>query len=276
MSPHVRAARRADLPALVRLCRAAVGPHDYVLSYLADMVAGREVRVVDDGRRIVAMVGITECADGALWLGQLRTHPRFRRRGYATRLLDDAYAKVVRERRPGLRLWTSRRNRIGQALFEGNGFRRIATFTRMAAAGAAGRKNVRQAAGVTRLWERWTRSPAHRDGRGYVGYRWHFVPLTRPVFNLMRRRNELYVQRRAVCVLWSEDEDAALHGAVIAGGRQALLLMRRAAAAMGRERVEVFLPRRSRLVRAARRAGYAMAEWGVAAILFERSNRILT
>lgn len=92
----------------------------------------------------------------------------------------------------------------------------------------------------------------------------------------MRRRNELFVQRRAVCVLWREDEDAALYGSVIAGGRQALLLMRRAAAAMGRERVEVFLPRRSRFIRAARRTGYATAGWGVAAILFERSNRILT
>ena len=278
MPSRVRTARRADIPSLARLCRAAVGPHDYVLSYLEEMVAGREVRIVDEGGRIVAMAGITECADGALWLGQLRTHPRFRRRGYATRLLDDAFARVVREGRPALRLWASRRNKVGLAVFEGSGFRRIATFTRRAAAPMGGRQpaSVGQGmlvtAGVTRLWTRWRRSTACRRGRGYVDYRWHFVPLARQVLKVMRRRKELYVLGDAACVLWREDGDPAVYGAVLAGGRDTLLLMRRLAAMTRRDRVEVFLPEPSPLVHAARRAGFGPAEWGRAAILFERPN----
>lgn len=284
MPLQVRTARRADLRALARLCRAAVGPHDYVLSYLKEMVAGREVRVVTEAGRIVAMARVTECVDGALWLGQLRTHPRFRRRGYATLLLDDAFARVVREGRPALRLWTSRRNRASQAVFKHDGFRPVAFFRRMTAPAipgrpAGGRPGVQAVRhgrpawfGAGRLWARWKRSAAHRAGRGYVEYRWHFAALTRRVLGTLRRRGELYVLGAAACVLWTEDRDPAAYGAVLSGGRVTLLLMRRLAARLGRERVEVFLPRSPLLIRAARRAGYGPAEWGRAAILFARTN----
>ncbi len=52
--------------------------------------------------------------------------------------------------------------------------------------------------------------------------------------------------------------------------------MRQMATVMGRERVEVFLPKRSRLVRAARRAGFEQAAWGGAAVLYERANPLIT
>jgi hypothetical protein len=255
-----------------------VGSDDYVLGYLAEMVAGREARLVEERGRIVAMAGITECADGALWLGQLRTHPRFRRSGYATRLLDDAFRQVVRDHRPALRLWTSRRNAASQALFARNGFRRVATFTRVMAPALSGSASLtsrlRDAAParVAAVWERWRRSGAGRSGHGYVEYQWHFVPLSPAVFRKMSRRGDVFASGRSAAVLWSEDGDPAAYGAVLAGGRPTLYWMRRLAAGLRRERVEVFLPDSPGLIQAARAAGFGPAGWGREAILFERSN----
>src|SRR3989304_5270172 len=130
---RVRPATPRDIKALVRLCRAAAGSGDYVLAYLREMLAAREILVAEERGRIVAMMGVTPCLDRALWLGQARTHPDFRRQGYAQRLVEAARARVRRERRPALRLWTSERNLAAQRLAESAGFRRIAVFTRRVA-----------------------------------------------------------------------------------------------------------------------------------------------
>ena len=283
MATRVRTARPADLRALTRLCRAAVGSHDYVLGYLPEMVAAREARVVEQDGRVVALAGITECADGALWLGQLRTDPRFRRRGFATLLLDDAFERVVREGRPALRLWTSRRNAVAQVLFSRDGFRRVAVFTRMVASaggrragGRGGRGAPEAAAGETlraaALWTWWRRSRVCRSGKGYLDYRWHFFPLSPSVLGKMIERGEVFASSGVAVVGWCEEGDAAAYGAVLAGAETAFLQLRRLAATMGRGRVEVFLPDSRPLVRAARAAGYRPADWGRAAILFERRN----
>jgi hypothetical protein len=234
--------------------------------------------MVEERGRAIAMAGITECADGGLWLGQLRTHPRFRRSGYATLLLNDAFRRVVRERRPALRLWTSRRNIGAQALFTRNGFRRVATFTRVMAPAVPGDTSRGEQpveaspARLASLWARWERSGVRRSGRGYVEYRWHFVPLTRAVFGEMIRRGEVYAPGGSTAVVWSEEGDAAAFGAILAGARTTLLQMRRLAGELGRNRVEAFIPDSPGLVRAARAAGFGPADWGREAILFERPN----
>ncbi|MGH2397626.1 MAG: hypothetical protein ACRDFW_11715 [bacterium] len=92
----VRLAVPADLRALAALCRAAVGPDDYVLEYLPEMVARKEILVTVLGGRVRAMTGLTECADGALWIGQLRSHARWR----SPRACTDAVGLRLRARRP--------------------------------------------------------------------------------------------------------------------------------------------------------------------------------
>lgn len=269
---HVQLARPADLKSLATLCRDAVGPDDYVLEYLPEMIGHKEILVTVEGGGIRAMTGLTECADGALWIGQLRTHPRWRRRGLARMLLDYAYARVVRERRPGLRLWTSQRNVGARELFESDGFRGVTMFTRMVAQPLPGKQvpTVRPA-GLRRLIRQWERSLFGIQGRGFLDYRWRFTRLNPSVVRRVGARRELLAGPQTTVLIWIDDEDRTdLHISVLTGGKAGLLLARRVAGARGFSNVQAFLPRTRRALAAARRAGFRRASWGTRAILYER------
>jgi len=268
---HVRPGVLRDRSALARLCRAAVGPDDYVLLYLDEMLRGRHVIVGEEAGRIVAMAGVTECADRALWIGQMRTHPGFRRRGYAKMLLEYARTRAMRENRPALRLWAGHRNIASRTLFKAVGFREVAGFTRMAA------RALRREGPTLRLdhegrraYRLWRQALFCRAGHGYLAYQWHFLPLTREMTRIMARKGEVLVGDEAAVLVWTEEGEPAADAAILSGGRDGLLAARTAAAMRGRPRVEVFLPRHRTVQRWARETGYAPAAWGGHAVLYER------
>lgn len=296
----VRLAAVRDIPALRRLCRAAIGPDDYVLQYLPEMIRGREVIVTEAAGRIVAMAGVTECADRALWIGQMRTHPAFRRRGFARAILEDVVERARRERRPALRLWAAERNVASRALFERTGFREMGRYTRVQAPAMRppsgpqrrdfgggneelgvdaldelrreGRRIFVGQQYANRAYTRWLHSVVHRSGRGYIAYHWHFLPLTRTLLRAMARRGEL-LDRRGTILMWMEPGDPAAYATILAGGRRALEVARRAAAEQGRRRVEIFLPNDRQILRWATETGFSPAGWGRHAVLYERQVR---
>ncbi|HEV8354822.1 MAG TPA: GNAT family N-acetyltransferase, partial [bacterium] len=218
---------------MAALCRAAVGADDYVLEYLPEMIARREILMTVVGRRVRAMTGLTECADGALWIGQLRTHPRWRRRGLARMLLDRAYARVVRESRPALRLWTSERNVAARSLFESSGFRPVAAFSRMVAKSLPSAVRSHLAAGPLQsrtLLLEWERSMFARDGKEFLDYHWRFTRLSGSVVRTMKSRRELYCASDGTLLFWAGEENrTTVHVAALSGGRAALLRARRVA-----------------------------------------------
>lgn len=269
----IRLATARDIKTLRDLCRAAVGPDDYVLGYLPEMIRERATVVAAEAGRIVAMAGVTECADRALWIGQMRTHPAFRRRGFARLLLQDAYDRARRERRPALRLWTSERNAGGRALFEGTGFREVGRYTRVQAQASPAASGPRVSRYAGRAYTSWMRSAVRRACGGYIAYQWHFLPLGRALLAAMARRGELLEEDDGAILMWVEPEDPVAYVTVLAGGRRALEAARRAAAMQGRRTVEVFLPRSRRILQWARAAGYAPAPWGRHAVLYERPVR---
>lgn len=241
--PRVRSATPGDIKALARLCHAAAGPGDYVLEYLREMIAAREILVAEERGRIVAMMGVTPCLDRALWLGQARTHPDFRRQGYAQRLA------------------------------ESTDFRRIAVFTRRVARTRRGPSGLRTSRGAAEAFRLWRRSLFYRQGRGYISYQWHFLPLTQITQNLLKKmagRNELLVGSDIAVVLWTEEERKTAFASVLAGGQRGLVAARRAAGERGYAAVQTFLPRDARIVRWAREAGFIKDSWGTRAVLYEQ------
>lgn len=270
---RVRLARPDDLPALRRLSRAAVGPDDYVLGDLRRMVAAGEALVVEAEGRVVSMGGITECADGAYWIGQMRTHPAFRRRGFATMLLEHARVRAVREGRPALRLFTGSRN-PSRNLYRGYGFREVAAFTRRAAAALRNRTRLLCTdPGSRALHGMWRQSLYARAGQGYAAYAWHMLPVTGAALRAWGRRGEVLTAGPAAVLAWTEDGDRAAYASVLAGGSEGLRAARSAAALLGRAAVEVFLPMDARILRWAEEAGYRDARWGRHLVLYERRVR---
>ncbi|HEU5299265.1 MAG TPA: GNAT family N-acetyltransferase [bacterium] len=262
-----------DIPALRALCRAAVGSDDYVLGFLRSMVEGREAVAVEVSGQLVAMGGVTECADRALWIGQLRTHPGFRRRGYATMLLEHARLRALREGRPALRLFTGLRN-PSRSLYRAYGFLEVAAFTRRAAralTAQAGR--LRADPGSRALHGLWRESAYARAGHGYLAYRWHMLPLTLPTLRMLGRRGQVLVDGRTAVLAWAEEGERAAFASVLAGDPEGLRTARSAAGLLRRRTVEVFLPMEARILRWAEEAGYRRASWGRHLMLYERRIR---
>ena len=269
-TPRVRSATLRDIRELTRLCRAAAGPGDYVLWYLREMIAAGEILVAEDRGRIVAMMGVTPCLDRALWLGQARTHPDFRRQGYAQRLVEAARVRARREGRPALRLWTSERNLAAQRLAEATGFRPIAVFTRRVARTRRRPSDLRTSRRAAEAFRLWRQSAFYRQGKGYISYQWHFLPLTRLLLQKLAARNELLVGQDIAVVLWTGHERKTAFASVLAGGQKGLMAARRVAGERGYGAVQTFLPREPGIVRWARRAGFRKGSWGTRAVLYER------
>ncbi|MDQ7849071.1 MAG: GNAT family N-acetyltransferase [Armatimonadota bacterium] len=267
MRARVRRALPRDLPALARLCRAAAGADDYVLAYLDEMVRAGQILAVQAGRRLVAMLGVTTCLDGALWLGQARTHPAFRRRGYARMLVEATIAHAAREGVPALRLWVSARNRASQRLAEAAGFRRVAVFSRLVAGTLPGAGNVTAVLPPEEVYRRWRRSVLCRAGQAYLAYRGHFLPPSATSLQQIAGRGELLVGPRAAFILWA-GEPGVTYASVLWGGIEALRVARRAARS---DIVAVFLPYDRHLLIRAKQAGYRSGSWGRRAVLYERS-----
>ncbi len=265
---RVRPAVPDDLPALARLCRAAAGADDYVLSYLDEMVRAGQILVAQVGRRLVSMLGVSTCLDGALWLGQARTHPAFRRRGYARLLVEAAIARAAGQRAPALRLWVSARNRASRRLAEAAGFRRVAVFSRRVAGTLPGAGKMTGVLPAEEVFRRWRRGAFCRAGKGYLAYRWHFLPLGGELLRRMTRRGELLADRRAAFILWTGGEPGVTYASMLWGGIAALRAARRAARS---DTVAVFLPYDRSLLARAKRAGYRPGSWGRRAVLYERS-----
>ena len=239
-TPRVRSAILQDIRELTRLCRAAAGPGDYVLWYLREMIAAGEILVAEDRGRIVAMMGVTPCLDRALWLGQARTHPDFRRQGYAQRLA------------------------------EATGFRPIAVFTRRVARTRRRPSDLRTSRRAAEAFRLWRQSAFYRQGKGYISYQWHFLPLTRLLLQKLAARNELLVGQDIAVVLWTGHERKTAFASVLAGGQKGLMAARRVAGERGYGAVQTFLPREPGIVRWARRAGFRKGSWGTRAVLYER------
>lgn len=75
-----RIAKPSDYKLVARLCRRAVGPGDYVLQILREVIADRGLFLAFGNGELVGMANFEECIDGSGWLSMGRTDPDWRRR----------------------------------------------------------------------------------------------------------------------------------------------------------------------------------------------------
>jgi hypothetical protein len=150
------------------------------------------------------------------------------------------------------------------------GFQRIAVFTRRVAGALGTPSGIRVSRRTSVALRLWRQSLFCHRGKGYISYQWHFAPLSNLVLKKIAARKELLTADDVAVVLRTGEHSGTAFVHVLAGGQRGLIAARQAAGERGYGEVQTFLPRDSRIVRWARRAGYTQAPWGRRAILYER------
>lgn len=273
---RTRRASLRDKPVLADLCRASVGPDDYVLEYLEDLLLRAVTYVALDGDRIVGMMTYSEVFDGSAWLGQARTLPEYRQRGVAASLTEALEGLARMKGLHALRLLTEATNRAGVASFQKMGFREVARFARMGADASARptRARIERKTPSEELWTSLAASPIVRQGSGYVGYEYVFVPLNRGNFHYLANLGDLWGWDGIVLLI--AEAGATFPGPLLnvsplAGDARTFFRELPALAkARGAPRVETFVPHDRELIGIAAGEGLEPASWGQEAILAEK------
>ncbi len=274
----IRRATRADVGTLVDLCRASVGPDDYVPGFLEDFLGSGIVLMAEEADAAVGMMVYHDVPDGSAWLHAARTQPAHRREGVATALMHGCEAVARRRHRTAMRLWAEAGNVASVQANRRYGFRERGRFTRLRAPAtdSHGPPRLEKIPADARLWAPLRASPFLRRTGGYHYHDFYFQRLTRPVAEDLARHG----------ALWRFGPNGiSLSGGFEAGGLDLqieplfgslgdiLCAAPGIAASRGAERVETFLPRDPGVARIARGAGFRRMEWGRDAILFERRLR---
>lgn len=273
-----RRATSADLDGLLALCEAAVGADDYVPVFLEEFLRTGVILVAEDALRMLGMVVYHDVPDGSAWLHAARTHPAFRRRGVATDLMKACEALSRRRHRSAMRLWANADNVASVRANTKLGFRERARFTRMRLdLGRGGARVSLEPLRAPDAWRLLADSALVEKGGGYVFHDFYFLPVTSATVRLLAAEKALWCSGGNVFGLSEDFEDPERRGLqiqLVAGSPTDMLRMIPGIArARNARQVESFLPHDAGLLRSAKRAGFALMDWGQEAVLFEKRLR---
>ncbi len=269
-------ARPSDFRSIVRLCRRAVGPRDYVLLFLRGAIAEKGLFLAWKGQELVGMTNFEKCIDGSGWLSMARTDPAWRRTGVAVFLQKQIAAYANRRGITILRLWTSAKNKPSISAIRKGGFSmlceaaqiycNIRSKTRRRVIRPLGRLSGAQ---LESLLE----SRYLSQMNGYMAYKWHFVKANKTIPRLLRRR-ELYRRGESTFVLARTEgvfgkigfSATLLNGPITVSLRSS----KETARLLGAQVTRAYVPYDRYLLRAARSLGFRTAPWGRHCLVFER------
>jgi len=273
MTWTVRRASVRDRDALVTLCRESVGPDDYVIDYLDDLLRQGVVQVaIAGGERVVGMMSGQPCIDGSMWLGQARTHPEVRRQGVARAIIESFARQARASGDSALRLWTEAGNEEGIRSFTAAGFREVARFTRVIGDPAQGTPRGKPRAFDEDLWRQVSGSSIAAKGRGYANHKWYFVAVTRGVTDALAAKGVYRAWDENVLAVGGNAELQDTFWFTMWAGEAAELFAeaRRLAGGSGAQHAGAFIPHDPDLLAEAHRNGFEPGSWGREAILAER------
>jgi len=276
---EVRNATEADKREILSLCRRSVR-RDYVPMFLDEFIKDRGLFVAFDQERAVGMINYTRCLGGDGWLGQARTDPDFRRRGVSTVIIRACLRHAAAQGAKHVRLWSLRTNRPAQITVRSNGFREVAVFRRMM-------KRVGRRMGAPLFvmekrpevaWRLLRGSGLLRESSGYASMGTEFVKVNPRVISEAVAARKIARLGSNVCYMddnvWGEKWKAPLEFTGLAGD---IGLMLEGAEQFARRRekreVHTYFAIGSKSLRAARRRGYMVVDWGAEAVLFEKPVR---
>ena len=273
---RVSIAKDSDRPLITRLCRRAVSRSDYVLRILPSIVARGGLFLAWDGDALVGITNFDKCIDGSGWLSVARTDPKWRGRGVAT-FLQRKIAAYAKQRGVGtLRLWVSSGNKSSLRACERGGFKQVCEAAHISR-GLTRSKRPRKfnpsyptEAKILPL----LKSSYVAKTRGYVGYRRHFVKLTKDLLTQLREEDELYITEGEALVVTrpetffrtAQSSLTTLEGTFA----RSVELAEEIARDMGARFLSSYIPYSPHEISIARKLGFRRSPWGKHCLVFEK------
>ena len=272
-----RVASSTDHRLVARLCRRAVGPRDYVLEILKQVIADKGLFLACSNGQPIGMVNFEECVDGSGWLGMARTDPDWRRRGVA-RFLQQQVAVHARKRGiKHLRLWVSSKNRPSLLAAKKGGFRPVCEATHVSRSVRV--KRSRRQITTFRLISRKSlknllRSPYLSKMNGYFAYKWHFVKASEELLDELVRKGELHTDGESSFIFtkpeMSYGEQYSTFALLRGSTASTLKQVKELAKGYGHLFLGCYLPYDSHLFPIAQKNGFRRDSWGKHCIVFEK------
>ena len=273
---RVSIAEESDRPLIARLSRRAVGRSDYVLRILPTVIALRGLFLAWHGGKLVGMTNFDKCIDGSGWLSMARTDPDWRRRGVAVFLQRKIAAYAKRRGVGALRLWVSSENKPSLKACESGGFKRVceaAHFSCHLRARKPRRKIGPSSFSQAQL-ESLLKSRYLAKTRGYIGYRRHFVKLTKSLLAQLRDQGELYLSQDSTLLISRPERTfrEPQSSLVILRGptRKSLIGAKEIALGLGARILGCYTPYGAYEISVARKLGFISRSWGRHCVVFEK------
>ena len=269
-----RIATMDDLKAVTDLCIATMGPDDYVISMLEDLIKNARTVLAEDGGKVIGTTSYRVQKDGSAWLSSARTHPDYRRQGVAASIMHRCEDIAIEDGVEQLRLWTESDNEEGKRAYLGLGFTEVGRFTRMSAPPADGVvEELRLLSSNEALWRKIEDSEMMGLSKGYINHGFGFLRLSPSLLKTFGDEGFLYGWGPNVGLMsyYMFASQMTLEVQVLLDDpRKAIADLPAIAMESGLERVHIFIPSEAGLIAAARSSGFDLIEWGREAILCER------
>jgi GNAT superfamily N-acetyltransferase len=269
-------AKPHDRTLITRLCRRAVSRSDYVLRILPSIIARDALFLAWYGDALVGMTNFERCIDGSGWLNVARTDPDWRGRRVAA-FLQREIATYAKPRGIGpLRLWVSSDNKPSLRACEHGGFRQVCEavhISRRLRTNEPRRRISSSFPSETQLLPL-LQSRYVTKTQGYIGYRRHFLKLTKRLLTRLRDSGELYsIEDTTLLVsrpdrLFGLPQSAAtlLRGPLAKSLNTAIEI----AQGMGARVLSSYIPYSRYEISVVRRLGFRRSPWGKHCLVFEK------
>ena len=276
-SLEVSVARVSDYKAIRRLCRRAVGPRDYVLRILRDVINDRGLHLAWVGDQLVGMTNFDKCVDGSGWLSMARTDPDWQRRGVARFLQRELAKKSKKHGIRILRLWTLLTNYASIRACEKGGFHQVCEAVHVShnfRSKTRCRQHPQLTSNLTSMTKMLESSYLSRM-QGYFAYKWHFVKANGALIGKIRRKRELISLNGSTFLLTKPENSfhrlSCSFSLWEGDPTRSMRLILSRAKNLGADWVGGYLPYDRHLLDLSSKIGFKVDRWGYHCLVFEKT-----
>ena len=269
-------AEQSDLRSVARLCRRAVGPTDYILKMLPNVMAHGRLFLAWYGFELVGMTNFDKCVDGSGWLSMARTDPDWRRRGVAMFLQHQIIEYARRKAIGPLRLWALSKNKASIGACDKGGFMLVCEAAHVSCRLSV-KKKAKQVlptyASDTQL-QSFLRPGYSSKMNGYIARGWHFMRSSERLLRQLEKQGELYVVGDSAFLVTRPEirfKEPQSSLTILTGPvPEAMKSARKIAGTLGAKNLSSYIPYEHYQLSIAKKCGFRRSPWGSHCFVFEK------